>query len=90
MWSVNRHDSYLFCGFRDIANNTPIMAKRKRNMKNVVAPVMLCIPQTMIKSNMKINKYKTPTIFITNIPDSSVAGPVSTQGKIAGQRYVAA
>lgn len=66
------------------------MAKRNKNRKKVVAPVMLCIPHTMIRSKIIIKRYSSPTIFITNMPDSSVGGPVSTQGKIAGHRYVAA
>lgn len=62
------------------------MANRNKNKKNVVAPVMLCIPHTIIKSKIIIKIYKSPTIFITNIPDSSVGGPVSTHGKIAGHK----
>lgn len=63
---------------------------KNRNTKNVVAVFMLSIPHTIIKSKIMIRRYRMPTIFITNIPDSSVAGPVSTQGKMAGHRYVAA
>lgn len=44
------------------------------------------IPRTMVRSKMRMRMYRRPTIFITNIPDSSVAGPVSTQGKMAGHR----
>lgn len=71
-------------------NKTATIKKKNNTKKNVVAPVMSCIPHTMIRSKIIISKYNNPTIFITNIPDSSVAGPVSTHGKMAGQRYVAA
>lgn len=48
------------------------------------------IPQTMVKSSESISRYNNPTNFMTIRPDSSVAGPVSTQGKMAGHKYVAA
>lgn len=67
-----------------------MIAKRNKRRKNVVAPVMLCIPHTMMRSKVMMRRYNSPTIFITNIPDSSVGGPVSTHGNMAGQRYVAA
>lgn len=50
----------------------------------------LPIPQTIIKSNMRMRRYKMPTSFITYLPDASVAGPLSTQGNIAGHKYCAA
>lgn len=62
------------------------MAKRNNTRKKVVAPFISCIPHTMIRSSTMMSRYNSPTIFITNIPDSSVGGPVSIQGKIAGQR----
>lgn len=44
------------------------------------------MPHTIIKSKINISMYRIPTIFITNIPESSVAGPESTHGNIAGHR----
>ena len=76
----------LFCGFLDMASRTPTIANKNRKQKNVNVPVILCMPHTIMRSKTIINKYKQPTIFITNMPDSSVAGPVSTHGKIAGHR----
>jgi hypothetical protein len=73
-----------------MTNNTARIANKKTKKKNVIVPDMWCMPHTIIRSKIIINKYKQPTIFITNMPDSSVAGPVSTQGKIAGHKYVAA
>lgn len=82
--------AYLFCGFLEITRQIATMTNKNKNRKNIVALFMLSIPQTTSKSKMMISRYKIPTIFITNIPDSSVAGPVSTHGKMAGHRYVAA
>lgn len=73
-----------------MASRTAMIAKRNTKRKNVVAPVILCIPHTMMRSKIIIRRYNNPTIFMTNMPDSSVGGPVSTHGNIAGHRYVAA
>jgi hypothetical protein len=66
------------------------MASRKITRKNVVALDTEPMLHTTIRSKMRIRRYSRPTNFMTNMPDSSVAGPVSTHGKIAGHRYVAA
>lgn len=81
---------YLFWGFLEITRQIATMTNKNKNRKNMVALFMLSIPQTMSKSNVIMRRYRMPTIFMTNIPDSSVAGPVSTQGKMAGHKYVAA
>jgi hypothetical protein len=67
-----------------------MIARRKITRKKVVAPDMDPMLHTTIRSKMRISRYNNPTIFMTNMPDSSVAGPVSTHGKMAGHRYVAA
>lgn len=67
-----------------------MMAAKNRKKKNVTKPESDPIPRTIIRSNIMMRIYRIPTIFMTNMPESSVAGPLSTQGKIAGHRYVAA
>ena len=62
------------------------MASRKSTRKNVVAPDTEPMLHTTIRSKMRISRYSSPTNFMTSMPDSSVAGPVSTQGKMAGHR----
>lgn len=71
-------------------SRTPIIAGNSVNTSSVTIMESLFMPQTIVRSNMRIRMYKTPTNFMTTRPDSSVAGPVSTHGKIAGHKYVAA
>lgn len=88
--NLNTKDSYRFWGFLEITKSTPIIASKKTTRKNVVAPDIFSNPRTIMRSKMKMRRYNRPTILITNMPDSGVAGPVSTHGNKAGQRYVTA